>query len=96
MCVHDQAVKSIVTQAAGFTLTNEGTDTKPKWGYVGNTTGAVLRLEVNTQIDKDGSRPATVYLAHLKSYTNMGVAKIRRVPALPRDCSVLHGSVTAL
>lgn len=33
---------------SGFAYLNEGTVEKPKPGYVANTTGAVLRLRLNT------------------------------------------------
>jgi hypothetical protein len=77
MCLHQQAFSSIVRNPVGFSFINEGSEAKPKWGYVGNTTGATLRLELSSEVDTDSTKLAIVYLAHLKSYSNMGTAEVK-------------------
>lgn len=78
-CLFGAHFHSVVTEATGFTYLNEGTERRPKWGYVGNTTGAVLRLRINTQVSKDyPDEPATVQIGHLRSYTSiMGSAEVK-------------------
>ncbi len=79
MCLYNEAFKTVVAGAQGFELVNEGTEEKPKWGYVGNTTGSVLHLRLNTQLTAKGDQktPVTVLLAHLRSYEHMGSAEIK-------------------
>ncbi len=76
-CLHNTAFRSAVIAARDFEFVNEGTAERPKWGYVGNTTGAELQLRISTKISKTDTRPPTVYIAHLKSYQDMGRALVR-------------------
>ena len=42
MCIQGDMFPTVVQSAKGWVWVNEGTATKPKKGYVSNTTGAVL------------------------------------------------------
>ena len=54
----------------------QGTERKPKWGYVTHQVGAELLLRINTTRSQvgPGSRPIEIMLAYLKSYHHMGTA----------------------
>ncbi|KAL4853770.1 Cell cycle and apoptosis regulator protein 2 [Chlorella vulgaris] len=74
-CMMGVQVKELVTKAdPAFKWTNEGTDKKPKWGYVSNKPGSSLRLTLNTNVTgrsmPDGT--VSVAVAFLKSYQHMG------------------------
>ncbi len=77
MCLHNTDFKKAIADAKGFEFVNEGTAERPKWGYVGNTTGAVLRLRLNTQLAKGDTQPVSVFIAHLRSYEHMGSAGVK-------------------
>ncbi|KAG2433670.1 hypothetical protein HXX76_008041 [Chlamydomonas incerta] len=91
MCLLGERFRELVVpeSTAGFAYINEGTAEKPKPGYVANTTGAVLRLRLNT--DRAGlagpqrpaggaktpdadKQPVQIFFHHLRSYEHMGVA----------------------
>ena len=61
---------------------NEGTEAKPKRGYVARAPGAVLRLRISTAAPGGGAAAGAgapsvaLVLAYLKSYAHMGVATV--------------------
>lgn len=66
----------MIAKPEGFDFVNEGTDIKPKKGYVATKPGAVLRLKVNTKQTSgvEASKPVPVLIGYLKSYAHMGIA----------------------
>jgi hypothetical protein len=70
----------VATATNNFSYVNEGTDKKPKWGYVGDVVGASLTLTFNTtQENALKDQEVNVYLAYLKSYQHMGTARVQCV-----------------
>ena len=56
MCLLDNDLRSVVDEgrSSGWQWTNEGTEIKPKRGYVATTVGALLVLHLNTSASRAG------------------------------------------
>ncbi|KXZ51884.1 hypothetical protein GPECTOR_11g319 [Gonium pectorale] len=79
MCLVGEPFKSLVVMAEGFEYINEGTPTKPKFGYVALRPGSRLQLRLDTDRSAVGAKPdesVNVYLHHLRSYAHMGTATV--------------------
>ncbi|KAG1666700.1 hypothetical protein FOA52_013612 [Chlamydomonas sp. UWO 241] len=76
MCLWQEMLRPAVVESDGWEFINEGTEEKPKKGYVTTTPDVPLTLCLNTS--SDGSNfSVTVAIAHLKSYDeNMGIATV--------------------
>ncbi len=75
MCLNSEMIKPFIVEQKGFEYINEGTEIKPKRGFVSNTPGSMLKIRIDTTSRKPvGSVP--VYLAYLRSYTRMGIATL--------------------
>lgn len=82
MCVREDGFVPLVLRATGFAYVNEGTEEKPKKGFVANTTGAelVFRVDSSGLVSSSAGGPGVMIpasLAHLKSYKGMGTATVR-------------------
>lgn len=80
MCLINERFVAAVVSTEGFVYLDEGTEDKPRWGYVANTTGAKLVMRFNTM--RPSMRPedlVSLYFHHLKSYEHMGAASLRYV-----------------
>eukprot|EP00798_Chlamydomonas_sp_ICE-L_P004346 gene4346-14462_t len=65
----------LVKQSIGWEYINEGTEDKPKKGFVSTTPGSSLKMTIDTsRIGDGGSIP--VMIGYLKSYTSMGQAML--------------------
>lgn len=82
-CLVGKLFKQQVVAAKGFEWVNEGTQDKPKWGYVGKHPNATLRFTVNT---------ATATAAA----STEGVRRLRAVCAPERSCQLVFAVQPAL
>ncbi|GLC42202.1 hypothetical protein PLESTM_001303100 [Pleodorina starrii] len=85
-CIAGERFRSQVLSHKGWEWVNEGTEEKPKWGYVTTTSGSSLLVRVNTTqgstLDAATLANATmpVIVQFLRSYTrDMGFAVVRCV-----------------
>lgn len=63
-------------RSSGWEFINEGGPKKPKWGFISNAPGSVLRIVANTTRATGGPGERTnVMVAYLKSYERMGRAR---------------------
>ena len=79
MCLHQELMKRVVVEPHdGWDFVNEGTERKPKKGYVSNQTGSVLMFDINTWRGGDNhDGRVKVMVAHLVSYDLvMGQARV--------------------
>lgn len=76
-CVHQDLLPSVVLESSGFDFIDEGTEDKPKKGYVARNPDSVLRLKINTtQPQSRSDQLVPVYIGYLKSYEHMGMARL--------------------
>jgi hypothetical protein len=80
-CLIGPKFTDAVVSKEGFEYINEAPQSpRPKWGYVATKPGSKLSLKVSTMASSGGkgvkSLPVLVELAHLKSYTKMGIAEV--------------------
>lgn len=92
-CVQQDLLPSVIAKAEGFDFVNEGTEAKPKKGYVATKAGATLKLKLNTQQTSGvaANKPVPVLIGYLKSYVHMGIA----VMACDSGCSCEPKTVDA-
>jgi hypothetical protein len=53
-CMIGEELKSVVVNSTHWTWVNEGTEEKPKWGFVSDTVGAELVLLLDTRVKPAG------------------------------------------
>ncbi|KAI3426970.1 hypothetical protein D9Q98_006914 [Chlorella vulgaris] len=87
-CLVGKLFKQQVVAAKGFEWVNEGTQDKPKWGYVGKHPNATLRFTVNTATATAAASteggvaidvtqiPTHVGVLYLRSYQGMGMFEL--------------------
>ncbi|GFR50050.1 hypothetical protein Agub_g12101 [Astrephomene gubernaculifera] len=77
VCTSGDPLKKLVVASDGWEWKNEGTDIKPKWGYVSYAPGSKLVLRVGTE--RPSVRPASripVLIHYLGSYEFMGTVLV--------------------
>ncbi len=78
MCVHNKELKQYVVASGGWEFKDEARPgQRQKLGFVATQPGSTLKIKISTVMPgkpKDGS--VTILLAFLKSYSQMGIARI--------------------
>ena len=78
MCLYQDTLKTVVASHEGWNYTNEGTEAKPKQGFVTWEPGKPLTSGVDTprpHAPSGGSGGLVpVFIAYMRSYVNMGKA----------------------
>ncbi|KAG1667238.1 hypothetical protein FOA52_009803 [Chlamydomonas sp. UWO 241] len=75
LCLFQDAMLPLVKESAGWDYVNEGTEVKPKKGYVTTTPDKPLTINVDTFRGTDSD--VEVFIAHMRSYSDMGVAVVK-------------------
>ncbi|EFJ45735.1 hypothetical protein VOLCADRAFT_105823 [Volvox carteri f. nagariensis] len=80
VCLVGHTFTSLVTYAQGWSWVNEGTEEKPKWGYVATEPGSRLVVRLPDTLPPGGRHAAAaavpVLLHYLQSYAGMGKARV--------------------
>ncbi|KAG2425210.1 hypothetical protein HYH02_015037 [Chlamydomonas schloesseri] len=77
MCHVGDSFKNLTLSSEGWEYINEGRPDKPKWGWVTSKPGSMLSLRLDTDRShiSTSTEPVKVFLQHLRSYENMGMAE---------------------
>lgn len=91
-CILHGEFEQHVVASRGFTWVNEGTEAKPKFGFIGTRAGAYFRFTLNSaensihDDDTSAKRHSVVSIAYLASYEHMGMFNVS-CPEPSSSCS---------
>ena len=68
------ALPGILDSQTGWAFVNEGSEVKPKKGYVSDVPGSTLTFRVNTTRGGDRHKPIYLVIGYLKTYEKIGSA----------------------
>lgn len=94
-CILNEQFEKHVVASQGFQWANDGTDSKPKYGFIGTQVGSHFQFAINTAeniVNSPDGGTSSVSIAYLASYEHMGVFRVScPTPSCACDPIVIDG-----
>lgn len=71
ICIDQNTLQSVMVDQQGFSYVNEGTEERPRKGYVTLTPNSYIKFRVNTSLPSSSAQKRLVHVGYLHSYTPM-------------------------